>query len=138
MYNANRVVGNMNMFNDGTFGTIDADPDDYFQTAKEQDRVAMREGHFTGMRGVLFEDLIVQESQGPITDRSKEKLGSSDVAIIQGRRLLLEALDDLRVGKTPRGLDPAIAFGKIHANTLILSPGQDWRLALEEKEKVSH
>jgi phthalate 4,5-dioxygenase oxygenase subunit len=57
------------------------------------DRELQRSGHsYTGIRGVREEDLAVQESMGPIYDRSGEHLGSSDLAIIAVRRRLLEAV----------------------------------------------
>ena len=56
------------------------------------DRDLQRSGRsFTGIRGVREEDLAVQESMGPIYDRSTEHLGSSDLAIIAMRRRLLDA-----------------------------------------------
>jgi len=61
---------------------------------------------FTGIRGIGVEDTAVQESMGPIYDRSSEHLGTADVPIIALRRGLLQALKDLEEGRTPPGLDP--------------------------------
>jgi phthalate 4,5-dioxygenase oxygenase subunit len=61
---------------------------------------------YTGMRGLGVQDSAVQESMGPIADRTKEHLGVSDTAIIQIRKLLLETLRDVAAGKEPAGLDP--------------------------------
>ena len=47
---------------------------------------------YTGIRGIREEDLAVQESMGPIFDRSSEHLGSADLAVIATRRRLLEAV----------------------------------------------
>lgn len=62
---------------------------------------------YTGMRGLGVQDSAVQESMGPIADRTKEHLGVSDTAIIQIRKLLLQSLRDFADGKEPPGLDPA-------------------------------
>ena len=58
------------------------------------------------MVGLGVQDSSVQESMGPIADRTVEHLGVSDTAIIQIRKLLLQSLKDFRDGKTPPGLDP--------------------------------
>ena len=64
-----------------------------------QNREAMQHGHFSGFTGnLLQEDTVTQISMGPIVDRTKEHLSSSDVAIIHARRVLLEALDNVAAG----------------------------------------
>ncbi len=62
---------------------------------------------YTGIKGLGTQDNGIQESMGPIADRTIEHLGISDTAIIQIRRLLLQTLRDLDAGKRPPGLDPA-------------------------------
>jgi phthalate 4,5-dioxygenase len=59
-----------------------------------QDRDAMKRGHWTGIvrRGNAYEDFIVQESMGPIVDRTQEHLGSCDVVIVRTRHMLLDAV----------------------------------------------
>jgi phenylpropionate dioxygenase-like ring-hydroxylating dioxygenase large terminal subunit len=67
------------------------------------DREKQRRESFSGIRGIREQDLAVQEDQrGPIADRSRERLGSSDKAIINVRRRLLNAIRDLQ-----RGVEPA-------------------------------
>lgn len=57
-----------------------------------QDREAMRRGDsWSGVNGVIFEDYVVAESI-PIVDRTKEFLGSGDVAIVRMRRELLSRI----------------------------------------------
>ncbi len=58
------------------------------------------------MRGLGVQDTAIQESMGPIADRTKEHLGVSDSAIIQIRKILLQSVKDLAAGKEPPGLDP--------------------------------
>ncbi|HEU0069664.1 MAG TPA: Rieske 2Fe-2S domain-containing protein [Alphaproteobacteria bacterium] len=56
------------------------------------------------------QDRAAQESQGLITDRTKEFLATSDRGIVQLRKLLLESVDNVEAGKDPFGLlrDPAL------------------------------
>ena len=57
-----------------------------------QDRAAMKAGSWIGITGFPHQDIAVQESMGPIADRTREHLGTSDVGIIRLRRRLLEAV----------------------------------------------
>jgi phthalate 4,5-dioxygenase oxygenase subunit len=58
-----------------------------------QDREEMRFGdRLSGMLGTVNEDHAVQESMGPIVDRTNEHLGASDQAVIRFRRLMLDAV----------------------------------------------
>jgi hypothetical protein len=86
------------------------DPHDYTRLRGDrgnrwgQDRALMSAGHATGFgRNLLEEDVVVQTSMGPIVDRSKEHLSSSDVAVAHARRMLLDALAAVDAGKLPPG-----------------------------------
>jgi hypothetical protein len=95
-----------------------------------QDRDAMRNGHWSGFtqRPLLLEDFAVQESMGPITDRTQEYLGSSDVVIMRARRQLIASLEALKAGMRPWGLgEDGIDYQKIRATQLTLRPDEDWR-----------
>ena len=93
-----------------------------------QDRAAMKQGHWSGvLKNFTYEDFIIEESMGPIADRSQEFLGSSDAVIVRARRLLLEALREHEAGKLPFGLDQDLDYSRIRA-LAIRMPGQvDWR-----------
>ena len=53
------------------------------------DRVAQETGkYYNGVAGLAIQDASVQESMGPIADRSKENLVATDNAIIMARRRL--------------------------------------------------
>jgi phenylpropionate dioxygenase-like ring-hydroxylating dioxygenase large terminal subunit len=87
----------------GTFRPIRNKSNDYLI-----DRQAQRNGSsYTGIFGISEQDTAVQESMGPIYDRSQEHVGAADTAIIQMRRRLLKAAHDLHRGVDPPGLDPA-------------------------------
>jgi phthalate 4,5-dioxygenase oxygenase subunit len=72
------------------------------------DRELQRRGDsYTGIKGIGMQDCGIQESMGPISDRTREHLGVSDTAIIKLRRLLLRTLKDMEEGKAPPASDPA-------------------------------
>jgi phenylpropionate dioxygenase-like ring-hydroxylating dioxygenase large terminal subunit len=73
------------------------------------DREAQKRGEtFSGVRGIAQQDASLQESMGPIVDRTKERLVSSDTGIIKARQKLKKAIEALRdEGVTPPGVDPA-------------------------------
>ncbi|WP_134700609.1 Rieske 2Fe-2S domain-containing protein [Ammoniphilus sp. YIM 78166] len=64
----------------------------------EQDRGLMKDGNFSGIRGIANQDHAVTEMMGPIVDRSIEHLGTSDMPIIQMRRMLLSTVKDFMNG----------------------------------------
>ena len=70
------------------------------------DREAQRTKSFTGLPSIPLQDTAVQESMGSILDRTVEHLGTSDAAVIQMRRRLIDAAMALREhGVTPPGVD---------------------------------
>jgi hypothetical protein len=71
------------------------------------DRALQKTDSFTGIPGTNTQDFATQEGMGPIADRSKEHLGTTDRAIIMVRQLLLEAVDAVAGGDPPKGSDPA-------------------------------
>jgi len=57
---------------------------------------------YTGMGDdINVHDNWAVESPGPIFDRSQEHLGTTDTAIIAGRRMLMEGIDAVARGETP-------------------------------------
>jgi hypothetical protein len=68
---------------------------------------------------------MVTESAGPIYDRTREHLGSTDVAVIRMHRMLLRAAKGLADGEEP----PALTgdFRSIRGAEKVLAEGEDWR-----------
>jgi phthalate 4,5-dioxygenase len=62
---------------------------------------------YTGLKGFGTQDCAIQESMGPIADRTYEHLLASDAAIVKIRRLLLQTLKDNAAGKPLPGMNPA-------------------------------
>jgi phthalate 4,5-dioxygenase oxygenase subunit len=92
-----------------------------------QDRVAMKNGSYTGIEGFPNQDIAVQESMGRIVDRSQEHLGTSDIAIIRLRKRMLESLRRFSAGEPPVGLDAAIAYDKLWAEQAVVPIEQPWQ-----------
>jgi phthalate 4,5-dioxygenase oxygenase subunit len=88
------------------------------------DRQVQKTENFTGIDGVNTQDRAVQESMGHIVDRSKEHLGPADKAIIQARRLLLEAVKTVQEGGTPRGVNAT--YYTLRAAEGVLPREADW------------
>jgi nitrite reductase/ring-hydroxylating ferredoxin subunit len=95
----------------------------------KQDRQAMKDGHWSGIvgGGNPYEDFAVQESMGPIVDRSREFLGTCDVVIVRARRMLQEALKSFESTGAPPFLSPDIDFGRIRAVSFTYPTGEDWK-----------
>ena len=80
---------------------------------------------FCGIPGFGVQDQAIQESQGLVVDRTKERLGTSDTAIIQVRKRLLNAARALRdQGAEPPGLR-AQAF-LVRSASAVLDAGANW------------
>ena len=72
------------------------------------DRAAQRGNRsYSGVAGIAMQDAAIQESMGPIQDRSKENLVSTDNGVIMARIRLRKAALAVEQGKEPDGLDPA-------------------------------
>ena len=72
------------------------------------DRSLQKSGaSYTGFTGFGIQDCGIQESMGPITDRSREHLGASDLHLVHLRRYMLRALKTMQAGGDVPGTDPA-------------------------------
>jgi len=96
--------------------------------------------NYTGIKGIPNQDAAVQESMGPIADRSRETLGTSDKAIIAFRKLLLEMTNDLRNGREPEASHHPARYNVRSASVLLekdvpFDEGAAWLLSAEERER---
>src|SRR5438105_13189010 len=92
------------------------------------DRQVQKTESFTGIEGINTQDRAIQESMGRVVDRSREHLGPADKAVIQARRLLLQAVKTVGEGGTPRGI--AGTYYGLRAVDAVLPRDADWRGAL--------
>jgi phthalate 4,5-dioxygenase oxygenase subunit len=99
-----------------------------------QDRAAMQRGEsWSGLPGVAVEDFAVEESMGPIYDRTKEHLGSSDVAVIRMRRMMIDAARALADhGTPPPGLrEPVVGdYRRLRAEEAMVPIDVPWESAM--------
>ncbi len=100
------------------------------------DRRVQRTETFTGIEGVNVQDRAIQESMGPIVDRTREHLGPADQAIIQARRVLLQALRTVEAGGTPPGVAPS--YHRLHPVEAVLGRDGDWRSLLAAQAARTH
>lgn len=101
----------------------------------QQDRELMKNGSFTGLPGIPNQDIAMWVSMGKIADRSRDTLGASDFAVVEFRRLMVNAVKQFRDGKAgPIGIsDPHIPQVEISSYQGIIAKGTDW-LTLGTKE----
>ena len=93
-----------------------------------QDRAAMKRGDFTGIKGIPTQDMAMWESMGPIVDRSRDKPGSSDVAVVQFRRMMVNAAKRVAEGGPAIGTtEPHIPHVKLASFEGIVPKTTDWR-----------
>jgi phenylpropionate dioxygenase-like ring-hydroxylating dioxygenase large terminal subunit len=90
------------------------------------DEEAQRTKRFSGIATVGLQDRGLQESMGPVVDRSQEHLGVSDSAVIRVRRRLMAAAKKLRdEGTAPECLERPDAFS-VRAATGVLRKDVNW------------
>jgi phthalate 4,5-dioxygenase oxygenase subunit len=95
----------------------------------QQDRAAMKEGNFTGIPGIPNQDIAMWTSMGRIADRSRDILGASDVAVVEFRKLMVEAARQMQNGGPALGTaEPRIPQAKIASYQGIVPKSTDWRV----------
>ncbi|MFM1816240.1 MAG: hypothetical protein RLZ98_2935 [Pseudomonadota bacterium] len=113
----------------GTYNTLANKDNDYLI-----DRARQKTGELSsGVEGIAMQDASLQESMGPIQDRTKENLASSDNGVIMARHMLQRALKDLDKGIMPRGRDPE--HQKVRSAALLLPKNQPFKEAAAEALK---
>jgi phthalate 4,5-dioxygenase oxygenase subunit len=121
----------------GTYRPQENKDNDYLM-----DREAQKRGEtFSGVRGIAQQDASLQESMGPIVDRTKERLVSSDTGIIKARQKLRKAIEALRDGAVaPPGVD--VAHHHVRSAAIVLAQEESFieasRDALMARPGVEH
>jgi 5,5'-dehydrodivanillate O-demethylase len=104
--------------------TADADvPLEYFDFRDGADGFRMNQ--------VPAQDAMAWETQGPIMDRTRERLGAADQGLIAYRRLLKQQIELVQAGSAPMGVIPADAEPPIIELDVI-----NERIGLERPEEV--
>src|ERR1700712_1079673 len=87
---------------------------------------------FSGVTGIPLQDQMVQESMGPIVDRTREHLGSSDRMVIVTRRAMLKAIAEFQAtGALPEVLDNPSLCQMARGGDVMTESGTDWFDAYE-------
>lgn len=82
--------------------TVGVDLDQYYRPLRSyenrywQDRQAMKSGNFTGISGIPNQDMAMWITMGKIADRSHDRLGASDMAIVEFRKQMIEAVQSFQ------------------------------------------
>jgi hypothetical protein len=104
----------------GTFRPAQNKDNDYLM-----DREAQRTGKtYSGVDGIGMQDSAMQESMGPIQDRTRENLVSTDNAVIMARQRLFRAARALAAGAPPPGLAPSTQ--RVRSASLVLPDGVEF------------
>ncbi len=91
------------------------------------DRAFQRGGNYTGIHGIPVQDQAITESMGPIADRTREHLGTSDRMIMLTRRKLMRAALALaEQGTVPQGVDEPAAYRFARAGFALMPKDRDW------------
>lgn len=84
------------------------------------DRMVQKTRSFTGIDGIRAQDAMVTETAGPIADRTREHLGTSDIAIVKmRRRLMAEAIKHKETGERPLATRASRLY-RIRAHQVVL------------------
>jgi phthalate 4,5-dioxygenase oxygenase subunit len=103
-----------------------------------QDRAAMRNGNFTGIAGIPNQDIAMWETMGPIADRSQERLGVSDTAILRFRRIMVEAARDFAAtGRVIGRGEPQTPHARLRSFQGVVPKTQDWRTLGASPEELA-
>ena len=111
----------------GTYRPLANKDNDYLM-----DRAAQKRGDsFSGIDGIAIQDGSLQESMGPVIDRTKENLVSTDNGIIMARYRLMRAAKELAAkGTMPPGVD--VAHQRVRSAAVILPPDRPFKDAAKE------
>jgi phthalate 4,5-dioxygenase oxygenase subunit len=99
------------------------------------DRAQQKSQSFTGITGVSEQDSAIQDSQGPIQDRTREHLGPTDLGIVEFRKLVMGAARALQQGEEPKATRAAKKYA-VRSGGWVAGP--DKELAEVMTERFGH
>ncbi|CAG9170882.1 Phthalate 4,5-dioxygenase oxygenase subunit [Cupriavidus laharis] len=113
--------------------TVGVDLDAYYRPLRNidnrfwQDRQAMKTGNFTGIAGFPNQDVAMWLTMGPIADRSHDRLGASDLAIVEFRKQMLDAVRAFQQGGEAIGTGANAIPDNVCAFQAVVPKTDDWR-----------
>ncbi len=96
------------------------------------DREAQKTVSYTGITGVSEQDAAIQDSQGPVQDRTREHLGPTDAGIVEFRKMLLANARALQGGLPPPAAAAARGYA-VRAGGWIAPPHDDLAAVMEQR-----
>ena len=93
----------------------------------DQDREKMKDGSFTGIPGIPNQDIAMWVGMGPIVDRTQDVLGASDLAIVEFRRLMVDAAKAVDAGAPAIGSDSTIVQTQIASFEGVIPKETNWQ-----------
>jgi hypothetical protein len=96
------------------------------------DREKQKTESFTGIMGVSEQDAAIQDSQGPIQDRTREHLGPTDVGIVEFRKMLMGNARALQNRDEPKSAQSAKKYA-VRAGGWIASDDKDLATVMTER-----
>jgi phthalate 4,5-dioxygenase oxygenase subunit len=96
------------------------------------DREDQRHRTYTGIRGVSEQDAMVQDSQGPIVDRTREHLTPTDAAVVRFRRLVLAGAKELAAGRVPEAARDAQSY-RLRSGSWVAGAGKEFEQVMLER-----
>ena len=103
-----------------------------------QDRQAMKLGNFTGIKGIPNQDIAMWVGMGPIVDRTQDVLGASDLAIVEFRRLMVDAARRVAEGGPAIGTEePRVPHVRIASREGVFPKEIDWRTLVSRSQATA-
>ncbi|WP_157220098.1 Rieske 2Fe-2S domain-containing protein [Flavisphingomonas formosensis] len=115
---------------DGSFRPVANRDNDYLMDREAQKAKVV----YSGIKGIAIQDSSLQESMGPIADRTNEHLVSTDKAIVMARAKLRKSALEVQEGGTAPGLDAA--GQRVRSASFILPVDEPFRDTALEAQQV--
>ncbi len=113
--------------------TVGIDLDEFYRPLRTQDnrfwqdRQAMKAGNWTGITGFPNQDVAMWLTMGPIADRTNDRLGASDLAVVEFRKQMLDAVKAFQKGQAAIGTGNNAIPKTDCAFQAIVPKTTDWR-----------
>ena len=92
-----------------------------------QDRALMKQGNFTGVPGIPNQDIVMWVSMGAIVDRTTDRLAASDMAVVEFRKLMVDAAKAIASGGGALGSASTLRHTQIKSYEGVHSKETDWK-----------
>jgi phenylpropionate dioxygenase-like ring-hydroxylating dioxygenase large terminal subunit len=116
----------------GTFRPVANRENDYLMDRRAQ----VEKRSYSGIKGIAMQDASLQESMGPIADRTKENLVSTDQPIVMARIRLRQAAKALELGQTKTGPGTDTAAQHVRSASFVLDANASYRDTVTEATKM--